>query len=328
MNDLIKAMASDMRITSYIGEQSDSYIYRVIYSALGRWCLEAARAKDGISKHGQTILLNNLLEKYTFLFPETAEMLIQTDQTPISVFIRRIYEETGYLITNQTNRNSLSTYQRGLLIDSKNLIYGLSEKTSIEGLGVFSDSAARYVDTWKEVILRDSLSCEEYVSSAFDVALFSARDIDSSNLQYFNPLTNIAPSSSWSNVMNTEKTIAHNLTNGMYYRVICYSNEMLYYDDASNTGTDRLTDFEYRRLYYALKKHYGFPLKAHVQSLDEHYSKVTLDGHLPNREYYLLLLYSWPYRGYWNRREFIMENNYIRFTREILENIGIEIKGD
>ncbi len=326
MSELIRAMASDMKITPFAGELASSYTYRVIYSALGRWCLESARAEGGISKHGQSILLNNLTEKYTALFPEIKEMLIQENQVPISVFIRRIYEETGYLITDLANHNNLACYQRGLQIGSNRLLYGLNEKMSNEGLGIFSDDAQNLV-SWEEVLLRDSLSCEDYVLSAFDVSLFLPRDIKSDSLQYFNPLANAAPSSSWINTMNTDKTVARNLANGAYYRVMRYKGELLFYDDAPNAGVDGLTDYEYRRLYYALKKYYGSPLKAYVQSLDTQYLKVSLSGLLPNREYYLMLLYSWPCRMYCNKREFIMKKDYLHFTQEVLGKLGVEVIG-
>lgn len=324
MNELIKTMASDMDISPYAGEMRDSFVFRVIYSALGRWCLESARPEGGISKKGQTTLLNNLTEKYVELFPEIKEMLVTERQNPISVFIRRLYEETGYLITNSKNYNSLANYCRGIQIGSNQLLYGLSRITRMEGLGVFSKDV-KYVVDWREVLLRDTLSPEEYLSFAFDVAMFSPRDIEESKIQYFNPKTNIAPSSSWIDTMTTEKTIARNLENGTYYRVMNYNGELLYCNDFSGAGTDELTGYEYRRLYYALKKHYGYPLKLQIQSLDEQYSRIFLGGHLPNREYYLMLLCSWPCRMYDNKCEFIIKKENLYFVGEVLKNIGIEL---
>ena len=90
MNELIRSMSSDMKIIPYEGETQESCVYRIIYSALGRWCLESARAEGGISKHGQTILLNDLTEKYCELFPAIKEMLFQENETPLSVFIRHL----------------------------------------------------------------------------------------------------------------------------------------------------------------------------------------------------------------------------------------------
>lgn len=326
MNELIKTMSSDMKILPYDGEPHDSFVYRIIYSALGRWCLESARADKGISKHSQTILLNNLIEKYSKIFPEIKEMLVQEKETPLSVFIRHVYEGTGFLVTDAENRNHLASYHRGLEIGSKKLLYGISNQTSTEGLGSFSEDV-KYIIPWREALLRDTLTCEEYVQSAFDVTVFSQRDISEECLQYFNPKRNVAPSSSWSEKIVTDMTIAHNASNGAYYRVLRYNDEVLYYEDAPNSGTEELTDFEYRRLYYALKKFYGYPLKAQIKSLDNQYAKISLDGHLPNREYFMILLCSWPCRIYCNKREFITKKDNLLFIDEVLKNLGIEATG-
>lgn len=326
MNELIRAMSSDMKIIPYEGEPPESFVYRIIYSALGRWCLEAARAEGGISKHGQTILLNDLTEKYCELFPTIKEMLFQKSKTPLSLFIRHLYEETGYLITDSKNQNHLVSYHRGLVIGSRHLLYGLSKCADMEGLGSFSEDVS-YTIPWREALLRDSLTCEEYVSSAFDVTIFSQRDVTEESLQYFDPNRNAAPSSSWGDEMVTNMTIARNVSNGAYYRVMRYNDEILYFEEVPNLGTDGLTDFEYRRLYFALKNINGHPVRAQIQSLDNLYAKISLGGHLPNREYFLMLLCSWPCRMYCNKREFIIKKENLLFINEVLKNLGIDTVG-
>lgn len=329
MTELIKAMAFDMKIPPYDGEDHDSYTYRIIFSALGRWCLETARKKGGITKNEQSHILNNLIEKYLVIFPRIRNMLIQEKKVPICVFIRRVYEETGFLITDRTNHNSLASYQRGVQIGSKRLLFSLNKQFSIEGLGVFSNES-QYTVPWREVLIRDYLSYQDYVSASFDITLFSPRDIESSSLQYFNPMSNAAPSASWIDTMTTDKTIARNQSREVYYRVMRYRNDLLFYEDISKYSNDRLglTDFEYRRLFYALKKFYGFPSKVKIHNLDDNYSQISLSGYLPNREYYLLLLYSWPFNSYLDKLEFIMKKDYLCFTREIFENLGIDVIGD
>ena len=45
MERLFEVMAEDMGITPYKGESEDSYIYRIVFSALGLWCLTNARTE-------------------------------------------------------------------------------------------------------------------------------------------------------------------------------------------------------------------------------------------------------------------------------------------
>lgn len=66
MNKLMKTMSEDMNIFAYTGEPEEAYGYRILYSALGLWCLTSAlsekEGKKGISKNAQTILSHSLLD--------------------------------------------------------------------------------------------------------------------------------------------------------------------------------------------------------------------------------------------------------------------------
>lgn len=68
MNELINIMANDMNIRPYTNEPAEYFGYRVIYSALGLWCLKSALSekenKRGVSKNAQSILLHDLSKKY------------------------------------------------------------------------------------------------------------------------------------------------------------------------------------------------------------------------------------------------------------------------
>lgn len=80
MNDLLKAMSSDMKIPRYQNESDESFVYRLCYSALGQWCLSTAMNSMGgvvgTTKHNQTIVLNELLSRYGELFPQIAKSLL------------------------------------------------------------------------------------------------------------------------------------------------------------------------------------------------------------------------------------------------------------
>lgn len=326
MNELIKAMSNDMGIFPYQNESQTSFLYRVIYSGLGQWCLHiAASTENFISKHTQSATINRLLDKYIELFPQVADYF-NNDSVKFSVFLRRVYEETGYLITDSFNKNSIANYGRTLSLGNKNLYFGLSNKVKVEGLGIFVDDVYQ-VSTWQDILIRDSLDWKQFLESQYAIVNFETRDIDCCELQFFNSLSSCAPSASWSNTMTTDMSVARKSIIGPFYKVLKYNDELLFCDDLLSINSDELTAYEYRRLYFALKRYYNNPVRAQILSLDDEYSKIIFDGHLPNREYYFMLLCSWPNICFTNKREFIIKNDTVEHIKEVIINLGIKITG-
>lgn len=333
INDLLKTMSSDMNILRFNNETDESFTYRLCYSALGQWCLNVGRNKAGnnvgTSKHNQTIVLNELLARYTEVFPNIAERFVDlsNQQSNISVFIRRIYEETGYLLTDEDNHNKLANYGRSIKIGNQILSFGLPKVIyAINGLGVFSTPTA-YEVTAKDFLIRDNLTCEEYFKTCFDPIDFHERDINIQELEFFNPLVNKVPSQSWYKNLETDCSVARKAETGPYYRVMRSSEGILFANEPVEAQSDGFTSYEYRRLYFALKFHFKNQLKVFVSRLDNEYSKIRIGGHLPNREYYFLLLLSWPERTAFDKVNFILRNSLLDGALAVFENIGLEIKG-
>lgn len=328
MNKLLEAMASDMNIRRYLNESDASYEYRLILSALGQWCLKsAASPDDSITKHSQTLLLNNLQERYINLFPEI-KIMFDTETVPVTVFIRRVYEEIGYLFTDEKNKNHIANLGKSIELDGGSLFFGAFEPSSISGLGVVTKNYAPSLVEWRDVLIRDRLTWEQFITNQYDIVLFDNRDISADELQFFDPLSRYSPSNSWGNHMTTERTIARKTPNGPFYKVMKSNDELLFCEEHQNANPDELTSFEYRRLYFALKRTYGNPLSARIKTLDDEYSEIMIGGHLPNREYYLLLLCAWPYQQVFNKNRFIIKNQAITLIKEVLGNLAIEIKGE
>lgn len=326
-------MADDMHIYPYHNESDESFTYRVCYSALGQWCLNMGNNRNGdevgTTKHHQTIVLNELVFQYLILFPFISERLVSINDNNggVSVFIRRVYEETGYLLTDEDNHNRIANFGRTLKIGNETLFFGLSNNNQvINGLGVFSTPTTYIVDL-KDFLIRDNLTVDEYFKVHFDPIDFYERDIDTQELEFFNPLSNNVPSKSWNSRFETECSVARKSEIGPYYRVMKTDNGIVFADEPIKTQSDDFTSYEYRRLYFAIKRHYGNPVKIFVLKLDEHYSKIRVEGHLPNREYYFLLLLSWPQHSVFDRVNFIIKNSLLSDVLVILEDIGLEIKG-
>lgn len=334
MNQFLSAMSTDMGIGPYRGESDDSFIFRLCYSALGQWCLRTAQnSLDGIvgtTKHNQTIVLNELLQRYNELFPGITTMFIdKSNQISLPVHIRRVYEETGYLLTNKENKNKLVDFGRTIRVGNSSLFFGVPNIAyTVNGLGAFS-SPTSYKSSVREFLIRDELTCEEYFRSQFDVIDFYEKDINVDELEFFNPLSNNVPSLSWSKKIKTDCSIARKGERGSFYRVMRESeNSFLFADEPVEPQSDRLISYEFRRLYFALKAHYNNPLKAMVIKQDAEYSKIKIGGYLPNREYYYLLLLSWPVNNAFDKTNFLLKNDFVPAVTDILNGIGIEVKGE
>lgn len=327
-------MSNDMGIDRYREESDDSFIYRLCYSALGQWCLHIAKNSSaevvGTTKHNQTIVINELLQRYIELFPEIAEKFINVGnpQASFPVHIRRVYEETGYLLTDENNRNHLANFGRTIYAGNTYLFIGIPRKIfTVNGLGVFT-SPTKFLSSIREFLIRDGLTSEEYFQERYDTIDFCERDIAIDELQFFNPMSADVPSRSWSAKMIKNCSIARESVLGPFYRVLKGpDNSFLFADEIVEPQNDSLTSYEYRRLYFAIKAHYNNPLKAWVTRQDKEYSRLKIGGHLPNREYYYLLLLSWPLNNAFDKVNFLIKNDFISEVTDVLRNIGVIVKG-
>lgn len=328
MNEMLKAMSTDMNIKRFRGETDVSFKYRLIFSALGQWCLRSACSP--ITKHSQTILLNDLLKKYIDLFPEISTAFELSNGVPVTVFIRRVYEEIGYLFTDRKyrNKNKIAKFGKGIEIEIGSLFFGVYEPLSVVGLGGIISQKVPCPIGWKEALIRDNLTWKQYLNKQYDIVLFEERDIAENELEFFNPKSLSRPSSSWEKQMKTDMTVARKTPNGPFYKVMRFNDRLLYCEMPQNDNSYELNSYEYRRLLFALKKDCGTPLRAKFTKIDDEYSEMEIGGHLPNREYYLLLLCSWPDQRLCNKNKFIVKNCMISLVKEVLNNLAIEIKGE
>lgn len=328
MNELINIMADDMNIRPYTNEPVESFGYRVIYSALGLWCLKSALSKNenkkGISKNAQSILLHDLSKKYIELCPMAKHSVFVSRNTDIAVFIRNIYEQTGYLLTLDNNYNVLNDSGETVRIsDTDHLYLGLPATCYIvNGLGIHCGSGKHEIKL-NDFLIRDSLTPEKYLKVKYDECDFDERDIDVEELEFFNPFYYGNVSSSWHGRMKSNMTMARKSTMGPYYRTIRKEDgTLLFADDSSVDEFDDLTGAEFRRLYIALRYHYDNPMQLLICTIDEEYSYIRILGQLPNREYFYLLMNAWPRYSFSDRNNFIIRNELTAQTAEVLGGIG------
>lgn len=332
MNELLKIMAYDMGIRPYDSESVDSYSFRVIYSALGLWCLKSALSETGsergISKHSQTILLHKLLSHYISLCPDSKKRLSDIRNNDVAFFIRSVYEQTGYLLTLDNNYNVLNKSGETVAFSNDDYLFlGIPhEKYSVNGLGIHCSHGNNTVGL-NDFLVRDSLTTEAFLTVNFDECDFEEKDLDLDELEFFNPCYFGKSSAAWSKHMHTDMTIARKNSFGPYYRVRRDEDGRVLFADENNSGdTDLMTGAEFRRLYVTLKYHYDNPMQILVCPIDEKYSHIKVLGQLPNREYYYFLMNAWPKNNYLDRYNFIVRNELVPQTTSVLEAIGFSVR--
>lgn len=327
MNKLIQRMAQDLNISMFSGETEGKFVNRILYSALGVWCLNLAERKGAMGHNANktylTRELNRLSALYTQLFPQFAEFVGETD---IGLFIRTIYEELGVLICDNDVIQT-AKYGRGLEVLDNVLYFGLPEYiVRVDGLGVISKTSI-YKSDINEILIRDRITPTDLIRALFDPIYFDKWDKDTV-LEFFDPRSKSNISSSWKRECKANYTFARNPDTMDFYRVICDENQQvqLYVLDNDTDNRQTLTGCEYRRKYYALMHYYSSPFRVYVQPIDEEYSFIKLYGKLPNRESFFLSLISWPSKSVENTSEFIVRNQCLSMIKNLFYNLGIEVQ--
>ncbi len=225
MNELINIMSDDMNIHPYTNEPAENFGYRVIYSALGLWCLTSAlsekEGKRGISKNAQSILLHDLSKKYVELCPMAKRFIFASRNIDIAIFIRNIYEQTGYLLTLDNNYNVLNNSGETIKVSETDYLYfGLPATYYIvNGLGIHCRNGRHEVKL-NDFLIRDSLTPEEYIKVKYDECDFNERDIDVAELEFFNPFYYGNISNSWHGYMKSNMTMARKVRWGHIIKLL------------------------------------------------------------------------------------------------------------
>lgn len=331
MHKLLNTMATDMGITPYDNEPEQSYAYRIMYSALGLWCLNSALGdsgeKDGISKTAQSILLHRLLNKYMALCPSVRDMF-KGPKNDFAVFIRAIYEQTGYLLTLDNNYNILNHGGQTIHTGEEDWIYfGIPDgQFRVDGLGIHINQGKNETFLY-DFLIRDNLTPDEYISANFNECDFIKRDIELSELEFFDTRSAKPISKSWSKRMPSDITMARKDVMGPYYRLMFNDkNEPVLAEEKQFDDSDLMTGAEFRRIYAALRYYHRTPMQMLICPIDDKYTHISILGQIPNREYFYLLLTGWPKRNIGDRNNFIVRNELVPRCVEIMENLGFKIR--
>ena len=217
MNKLLNIIANDLSIVQYFRESDNDFTYRVCYSALALWMLKLTSSREngvvGISKQTQSLKIEELLLQYQEYFKLNPSFFAhdKNKEHTLSRHIRRVYEETGYLFSDENNHSVAANYGRTIRATDGNLFFGNPESGYwMNGLGIYCPTAVNDVDLF-EAMLRDTLTIDEYITVKYNPLDFEERDLDVHELNFFDPTRPKPPSSSWHTEQITDKSIARKI---------------------------------------------------------------------------------------------------------------------
>lgn len=328
MPNLLRTIAQDLSIEPYYGESDSDYCYRVCYSALALSLLYSARSVDsgrmGVTKKAQTEWVQRVHKEYSKHLGLNAGRLIRESNNFIA-HCRKVYEETGYLISDDNGWEVIASNGRTIPVGDGHLYFGIPSDIAFTlGLGFYTNIPQNESPLF-ETFLRDTLTSDEYIAGFYNPLDFDYRDIDQSTLEFFNPSLKKPPSSSWGSEIRVRRTVARSSTYNTMYRVICEDDgKLLFADISSPSEKDSLTSYETRRLLFALKEQYGEPAVAWFNRIDEKHYEIKLSAQLPTREYYFLLLCTWPKNDAFDRITYVTTAETLQTIEMVLRNIGIK----
>ena len=237
MNKLLNIIANDLSIVQYFRESDNDFTYRVCYSALALWMLKLTSSREngvvGISKQTQSLKIEELLLQYQEYFKLNPSFFAhdKNKEHTLSRHIRRVYEETGYLFSDENNHSVAANYGRTICATDGNLFFGNPESGYwMNGLGIYCPTAVNDVDLF-EAMLRDTLTIDEYITVKYNPLDFEERDLDVHELNFFDPTRPKPPSSSWHTEQITDKSIARNNNWVMYRTLIDETHQILFKEE-------------------------------------------------------------------------------------------------
>ena len=159
MNRLLNIISNDLSIARYSGESDADFIYRVCYSAVALWMLTMTLScidgRIGISKQLQAINIEGLLLQYERNLGLNPSCFSNYGNKLHSFphLIRKVYEETGYLFSDERNYSIAANYGRTIYTGDGHLFFGIPESSCwMNGLGLYCPSGMNSVDLFDAML--------------------------------------------------------------------------------------------------------------------------------------------------------------------------------
>ena len=328
---MIDRIASDLGICRFSGESLDQYKCRVIYSAMACWIKAitldrpvgySEKNLPGVSRRHVYERSHMVLETMIKMFPETNEWFdLSADNDDPANFIRKRLINHGDLLNAgfETNLTLASAYTEQTA-STFETVYGRTIGSDLLYNGVAVIKLREKNDHNPE---RENV--KEWLGSFLKDASWSADLPNSSQVQYFNPLSPAknnyeAWQSSQGKTTDTLQLIRTAVNENGYTYYLLKPKEKLVH---------RLDPFLQEqgfhiRVMCALRSWAKNNTTAVVTNYNDHI-KIRFNALLPLRERIILESYAWPVRHINDKLEWVMGLSIWKHIRPFIEALDIQI---
>lgn len=334
-------MAQGLGISRFSCEDKNTYLARVLYSAISEWIQTAVLDRDFddkeeyqdiretlYTKHHVTRKSNIILSAYLDLYPDVKKWFYPEEKADIQPAkkIQERLEYAGFLVSGPDNTIQLPPDKFTRIADDLYLLRGRSfgKEGEAHGLGWYINRAPeKNVHSLEEFFLIPHIDAKDTVLeySRYANEKYTLNPPISDVRRYFDPLSKRIFSESW------EQSLDHP------WEITVYRNNRSDYGIAKNKNGEIYTlafsehiikTHEVRRFMYGLRHLNHNPEQATITTYKDAI-KIKLHSTLPGREEMLLYMMAWPIRNILDRTEYITSPVFLPIITKLLENLNIRV---
>jgi len=338
---LLNEISNYFGLWRYVDETEESFVNRLLYSAVGETLLVSALKKsplqpiEGVSKTYITLKNSKYLESLWMTYPSFKNYFGDTSASEVIKNIRLYYELAGILRPSDFGEfvglapplfSKLGNdfyYSRNNLSSNHRTATGLGFYETIESPKQEHVSIDKLFDL-------NEMNAHEWTRKYIRKLNWqNASQLDlSTGIQFFNPKLNKSLSNCWGNEYPKNVEVTLYKINDFDYGFAKKNDEKVlgtyipsFYITAKNPSNNMLGG-EVRRFMYGLKSMYGNKMKALFEKHMD-YTNIKLFSKLPIRETMLLKMCGWPVGKYDNEFEYLVPNELVTVCKHVIENLSI-----
>lgn len=338
---LLDEISNYLGLRRYFAESEESYINRLLYSAVGETLLVSTLKKSslqpigGVSKTYINLKNSKYLESLWMTFPSFRGYFEDTSASEIIKNIRLYYELAGVLrpsdfgefvelapaLFSKIGPNFY--YCRNNLHSKQRIASGLGFYEKMESL------KQEHVSIEKLFDLNEMNAYEwtrEYIRK---LNWQNSGQLDlNTGIQFFNPKLNKSLSNCWGNEYPKNVEVTLYKKNDFDYGFAKILGEKVlgayipsFYITSSNPSNNMLGG-EIRRFMYGLKSMHESKAKALLEKRQS-YTNIKFFSKLPIRETMVMKMCGWPVGNYDNEFEYLIPNELVTVCKQVIENVSI-----